>query len=697
MSAISLIKVPMAVYAPYGDTPVGSVTLNVYTATGAVPPTSVVDDDTPVASVTLNLSTIAKTTVFSSNWADHDISESGWTRFELASPITIDPSANDYCFSLTFADMVSVGENQCVLYIGAFQSEFQSHYFYDFDNQETGSPGWQIFYDGGRYWGFKVYDAAEVEIGSVDIDGTHLNAIIDNVWFDPDVWDSEEIGYVVALASSPLKPTTPFPASAATGVDTGLTAFSWTDGGGYGTSYYEVYFDNGTGTLPSTPTATVYTEDFIVGLSLQPNSNYQWRVDAVNAYGTTTGDTWTFATEATAFYVPQLTQAFVWLSQTGDYENFKTGNNDADAFELGIPSTDEIRWVESLESLLVGTASDEWKIGSNKLETPLSPTNFGVKQMTTRGSAKMQPVKYNDVILFVDYVKRKIYEMTFAADQDKYVSPDMTALAEHITESGIVCMAHQKNPESMLWCVLTDGSLISLVYDREQNVIAWSDHPIDGTVQSVCVAPRTNEDKVTISVTRTIEDTEKVYIESVATRIPQAIADSYFLDSFIIDTGTSATISGLDHLEGKTVAALVDGAYDGTYTVSSGAITTTTTPTTKTIVGLPYTSVLQPMRIVQNSQAGSSLGANTRIQDLKVIFLNTAGVQYGDRTTNLFSFNFDDERLEDAAYITGLFSGDVPVNMPGGFSTENPILITTNQPYPLTIKAIVASFMQTGR
>jgi hypothetical protein len=182
-----------------------------------------------------------------------------------------------------------------------------------------------------------------------------------------------------------------------------------------------------------------------------------------------------------------------------------------------------------------------------------------------------------------------------------------------------------------------------------------------------------------------------------ATRLDVDIEDSFYVDSGIMDTGTSTTISGLDHLEGETVVALVDGVYDGTFTVSSGSITLTTTPVEKTVVGLAYTSLLKPMRIVQNSQIGSSLAAITRITDLKVIFLNTKGVQYGRDTSDLFSFNFDDERLEDAAYITSLFSGDIPVNMPGGFSMENPILISSSQPFPMTVKAIVVGFEQTGR
>lgn len=387
----------------------------------------------------------------------------------------------------------------------------------------------------------------------------------------------------------------------------------------------------------------------------------------------------------------------VWFSSTGDYENYQVGTYDADSFSIALPATTRILWISAMEGVLCGTGEREYLCRSNKLETPITPTSFTTKQQTTFGSRNIQPVVVNSCTMVVDHVGRKLREMVYNYTDDKYLAPDMTSLAEHITESGIVCMDWQKNPDSTIWCVLDDGTLLSMVYDRDQGVTAWSSHPMtNGAVQSVSVSPGTDEDDVWISVTRTIEDKTIVHIEKMASRTTQAIEDSFYVDGGITVTGTSATITGLDHLEGETVAALVDGVYDGTYTVSSGSITTTTTPTGKTIAGLPITAVLQPMQIIPSSNQGSGLGSLIRIHELKVVFLNTAGAQYGDSESNLFSFNFDDERLENANYISGLFSGIIPVKMSGSFSMENPIIIYSNQPLPMTVKAIVAGFEQTG-
>ncbi|MCK9598047.1 MAG: hypothetical protein M0R06_03335 [Sphaerochaeta sp.] len=395
----------------------------------------------------------------------------------------------------------------------------------------------------------------------------------------------------------------------------------------------------------------------------------------------------------------------VWLSQTDHYEGFDSGVKDADSFQVSIPTTNEVHWVESLDSLLAGTAGDEWKIGSNKLDTPLSPTNFGVKQQSTHGSKNMQPQKINDVILFVDYVGRKIREMTVGEYEGKYVSNDMTSLAEHITETGIICTAHQRNPDPIDWCVLTDGSLIGMVYDREQNVVAWFDCPIDGSVLSVCVTPSTDEDDVWITVKRTIDSADKLYIEKFSTRLPVDIEDSFFVDSGITTSVTdSDTITGLDHLIGKKVAVLADGEiiYHGTEDESvvsaAGEVTLPASATYTTVqVGLPYTSILKPMRLVANGPEGSSLASLTRIPELKISFGDTKGAKYGDSETDLYDVNFDDERLENDSDIAGLFSGDVRVSMQGGISTANPILIENSSPFPMLVKSIIPSFEQSGR
>jgi len=105
----------------------------------------------------------------------------------------------------------------------------------------------------------------------------------------------------------------------------------------------------------------------------------------------------------------------------------------------------------------------------------------------------------------VDYVGRKIREMTFSDEKQKFVAPDLAALAEHITLTGITSMAYQRSPDNILWCTLDNGRLLSMSYERDQNVVAWAHHILGGTnatVESVATIPGTDEDEVWLSVRR---------------------------------------------------------------------------------------------------------------------------------------------------------------------------------------------------
>lgn len=168
----------------------------------------------------------------------------------------------------------------------------------------------------------------------------------------------------------------------------------------------------------------------------------------------------------------------VWFSATGDYEYFFQGTLADASFWLTMNSDQRnaIRWISALEALLAGTTASEWRIRSNAYDEPITPTRFSETQQTSRGSKAIQALVVNDVILFIDFVGRKVREIVLDGSRDKYIAPDLTALAEHITKTGLVAMAHQKNPDSILWSVRDDGKLLSMSYEREQDVVAWARH-----------------------------------------------------------------------------------------------------------------------------------------------------------------------------------------------------------------------------
>jgi hypothetical protein len=407
-----------------------------------------------------------------------------------------------------------------------------------------------------------------------------------------------------------------------------------------------------------------------------------------------------------------------WPSHTGDYENFEVGVKDADSFEVTIPSANDVQWIESLEALVVGTNGDEWRIGSNKMQQPITPTNYSVRQQSAYGNKSIQPMIINDQLLFVDSVGRKLRESAY--DGDKYRAIDLTTMAEHITVSGIVDTAYQRNPDSIIWCVLDNGNLVAMVYEKYEKVIAWFNVPIDGKVQSVCVATGIGEDDVWLSVKRNIAGTDNIFIEKLSPRKFNYIEDAFYVDCgftyTLSDVVTSAgedvlyegrivmigptfhTVSGLSHLNGETVSVLADGEPYTDIAVAGGSITLPTgVYPQKVQIGLPYTSKLQPMRIVTGSASGSSQGTITRVPKMSVSFLNAMDAQYGASSNALFDINWDDPKWENSEdTMTGTFTGEVEVTVDGGFSVQNPIIISTDAPLPCVVRSIMPRLEVTG-
>lgn len=405
-------------------------------------------------------------------------------------------------------------------------------------------------------------------------------------------------------------------------------------------------------------------------------------------------------------FEPKILKA--WLSHTGDYENFEEDVKDADSFSLTIPTTNDSRWVEALEAAVIGTSGDEWRIGSNKMEQPITPTNFSVRQQTSYGCFDIQPLKINDQILFADFVGRKIRELAY--NGDKYVAPDLSALAEHITKSGIAGMSYQRNPDSILWSWLTDGTLLAMVYERHENVVAWAKMPVDGKVLSLCVIPGATEDEIWLAVKRNLGGSDVINIERMGKRAFDYVDNAYYVDcgltfcqsenvtwqgedvfyeGRIVMRGASFnSVSGLSHLNGEVVSVLADGEAYTDLLVSAGTVTLPVYAQTAQ-VGLPYTSKLQPMRIVTGSGRGTSQGSISRIPKMTVSFQNAMDPKTGASDSALNDIDWDDPQWENLSDVGGLFTGDVTVSVDGGYSLQNPIIVSTDAPFPCTVRSLI--------
>jgi hypothetical protein len=170
------------------------------------------------------------------------------------------------------------------------------------------------------------------------------------------------------------------------------------------------------------------------------------------------------------------------------------------------------------------------------------------------------------------------------------------------------------------------------------------------------------------------------------------------VDSGVFYNGTAATvITGLDHLAGQTVHILADGVVVAPQVVSEAGTITLTTAASKVHAGLPYTPKLEPMRPDISTQDGTTHSSLVKVPEMGVSFLDTINATYGVSDSKQFDIKWTDARWNNNSGITGLFTGDVVVAVDGGFALDNNLIISSSDPLPLTVRAMIPKIEKTGR
>jgi hypothetical protein len=303
----------------------------------------------------------------------------------------------------------------------------------------------------------------------------------------------------------------------------------------------------------------------------------------------------------------------LYASKTDNFEDFTIGVNADDALEYVIVSykLNIIQWMSSSGSLLVGTSGGEFKVTSGN--DALTPTNVQVTRQTSYGGKNIQPRHIGYQTIFVQATGTGIRSYEYTWSSDNYESENLLFLAEHIGKKVVKEMAYQMHPDSVLWCVLEDGTLAGLTYDKGRVVAGWHRHTTDGTFESLAVIPESSVDQVWLVVKRTIGGVTKRYVEYLD---PDLHVDSALTYSGSAITGI--TSGGLAHLEGKTVSILGDDAVVPNATVSSGNVSFGGASVTKADIGLPFTSTLKTLRVEGGNPSGTAQGRRKRWNEIYV-------------------------------------------------------------------------------
>lgn len=359
---------------------------------------------------------------------------------------------------------------------------------------------------------------------------------------------------------------------------------------------------------------------------------------------------------------------------------------------VGEGAANRTNWMLPLQRLIVGTDSAEHSIRSTSFDEPVTPLNYNTKSLSTKGSTQVDAASADGKGYFVARDGKRVFEVEYDAAVYGFTARDATVLCPEIGEAGVVRVFTQMSPELRVHCILSDGTAAILIRNAIEDVMCWVNVETDGDIEDVCVLPGAGEDRVFYRVKRTVDGNTVRYHEEWAHE-DQARGGTAnrIADSFVAGTqSASATISGLDHLEGETVVIWGDGADLGTATVSGGAVTAPSAVETY-CVGLGYSATYKSAKLAGQTGLGLSLTQRSRINHLGLILADThaQGLEFGPDFTTMDGLPMmEDGQAVDQDSVWESYDED-GVEFPGDWSTDNRICLRATAPRPCTVLAAV--------
>lgn len=416
-----------------------------------------------------------------------------------------------------------------------------------------------------------------------------------------------------------------------------------------------------------------------------------------------------------AFFKERLTYTRgkqVFHSIVGAFTNFarkdagSVTSETAMSLSLAADKLDSIRWLAQSRTLVIGSARAELALGEQTTQQVYSATNVQNVPQTEYGSRLLRPLRVGESVLFVERAGHRIRDMKFDFTIDRYKAEDITVLSEHIFDGSealgdpeqeqrdIVDWAYQQQRDSIVWCVLSDGTVASLVFNRERGVIAWTPHYLGGNavveaVQSI-PSPDGRTDDAWFIVRRTVNGQTQRSVEYLTDYrlVKKGAAEAVHVDCSTTYRGAATkVVTGLAHLEGQTVSVCVDGSNHPDKVVSGGQVTLDRTGELIHI-GYRFVSRMQTMRLEVQGGGGTSQTTRKGIAEVWLRLQSTIGGRVGPTFDRMDEIRTLDPR-KPVGTPPALYSGDYKLQFPGGYETDAYVCYEQRMPLPATLVAVV--------
>lgn len=353
--------------------------------------------------------------------------------------------------------------------------------------------------------------------------------------------------------------------------------------------------------------------------------------------------------------------------------------------------------------ILLGTAESEIAIGPVNSAAAVAGDNIRAVPQSFYGSELVWPLSVGTTTAMVERGGRRIRLVDYDFSSDRYVPIDLTAGARHITKSGIVQLAWQRLPHSLLYAARGDGQLVAHAATRLDlkglsRVVMGGAAKVLSQQAIVGADGKTDELWLLIERTRALGGVKREIWRQMPWReLGDAQAEQFYVDAGVrVDAAANQThFSNLAHLAGHPVDVLVNGALVGGITVSAGGtvdLPPAAVPATPyvLVLGLNYVAEAVLLRPPARVRSGLLQGLSRRARKLVLRLIESFGL-----TVSADGGEEEDVVLRaDGAAMdapVALFSGDQPMALETDYTLDGKVRIVSRLPFAATVALAIIS------
>lgn len=372
----------------------------------------------------------------------------------------------------------------------------------------------------------------------------------------------------------------------------------------------------------------------------------------------------------------------IWASKSGQQKNFRLGTADDSAFSFDLASgrNEQIVSLASDKTLLAFTYDSVISLNGGNSD-PLTPTNVQKRVQSSRGCNNLAPILADNSLIFVQRNNKKIVNIKYDANSYGYFDSELTVICDHLLDNNltIVDMAFSQEPYSIIYFVLSDGSMITCTYYQQEQVVAFAKHEMqNSSIAAVGVIPYNGIDKVWLLVNNNINGVDSYY--------PCVLNYDLTMDDVVTVDNTGSptnTFSDSRKLYDDYVHVIADGIYLGEYSTNSSG--TVILPNDYEVVqmGTMFDPIVTLLPI-QFANPNAMLGYNQNINRVALQFLNTQTAKLNDEPIEFVEFGTSvlDEPLP-------LFTGVKVIDQYGILQDGKEMTITQDEPLAFHLLSIL--------